>query len=44
MVIFIIEDGWPLSEGEVVTMMEVRSFVEAADQVEQELPAGLRDG
>ena len=38
------EDGWPFAEGEVGGDDDRGALVEAADQVEQQLPTGLREG
>ncbi len=38
------EDGRPFAEGEIGGDDDRGAFVEAADQVEQELSAGLREG
>ena len=38
------EHGWPFAEGEVSGDYDRGAFVETADQVEQQLAAGLREG
>ena len=38
------EHGWPFAEGEVGGNDDPGAFVETADQVEQQLAAGLREG
>ena len=40
----IAEDGGPFAEGEIGGDDDRGALVEAADEVEQELPAGLREG
>ena len=40
----IAEDAWPFAEGEVCRDDDRGALVETADEVEQQLPAGLREG